>query len=116
MKLWDYVNWPALLFGLMIGFCIHSEWRLHNKLDDHIANFENLEKLADKKGLFFVVAYKPNGAVNHQILADSVRKNSDKHEVVCREWKTGEVYIFKYPCSVTDVTLAQDYIKFTTEK
>ena len=113
MKFWKYISWTTLLFGLMIGFCIYNERRLHNKLDEHIANFENLEKLSGKKGLFFVVTYKANGAIKHQLLADSVRKNSDKHEIVVREWQTGETYIFPYPVSITDVTYAKDYINFT---
>ena len=70
----------------------------------------------EDNGLYFVVDYKPNGAVRHQILCDSVRKDEDKKEVVVREWQTGEYYIFAYPVSITDVTYAKEYIKFTNMK
>lgn len=71
------------------------------------------EIITSKKddGLFFVVCYNPNGSINKEMLCDSVRKNSDKKELVCREWGTNETYIFSYPVSVTDVTYAKDYIK-----
>ena len=116
MKLWNYVNWPVLLFGLMIGFCIHSEWRLHKKFDKHIKDCEKIEQTTNKKELYFIVAYNLDGTINTHLLADYVRQNSSHHEVVVREWKTGETFIFSYPCSVNNVTFAQDYIKFTNEK
>ena len=70
----------------------------------------------ETEGLYFVVSYKAGGSVGKQIICDYFRKDANKGEVVCREWKTNEYYIFSYPVSVTDVTLAKDYIKFTNEK
>ena len=74
------------------------------------------EKFNPSEGLFYVVAYRGGSKINNEVLADYVRKDSNKGELVCREWKTGEYYIFPYPVSVYDVTLTKDYIKFTNEK
>lgn len=116
MKLWGYIDWTMIMMGIVMGFCIHSEFRLHSKLNEHIKACEKIEQTNDKKELYFVVAYNKDGSINAHILADQVRQNSDTHEVIVHEWRTGETFIFSYPCSVNDVTFAQDYIKFTNEK
>lgn len=77
----------------------------------------NNPPITEKEGLFFIVSYdKIKGTINDQILCDYIRKDSERGEIVCREWKTNEYYIFSYPISVTDVTKTKDYIKFTNEK
>ena len=116
MKWYHYIDWTMVMMGIVMGFCIHSEFRLHSKLNEHIKVCEKIEQTTGKKELYFVVAYNADGSINTHILADQVRQNSDHHEVVVREWKTNETYIFNYPCSVNNVTYAQDYIKFTNEK
>lgn len=99
---------PALC-GVVVASCF--AFFFHDVLGPTVP-----EKFSDDSGLFFVVSYKRNGAVDKQLLCDDVRKNPDKKELVCREWQTGEYYIFSYPVSITDVTLAKDYIKFTNTK
>lgn len=101
---------PATLFltGL-IFLSLGITAKIRNSAEEHLSN--------EKDGLFFVVSYNTaKGTIDKQVLCDYVRKNPEKHEVVCREWKTNEYYIFSYPVSMTDVTLAKDYIKFTNEK
>lgn len=79
---------------------------------------EKLLELALKsdRGLFFVVSYNSNGTVDKQIICSHVRKDPDLKEVVCEEYGTGDFYIFYYPVTITNVTLARDYIKLTNSK
>ena len=116
MRWYEYIDWSMIIIGIILGFCVSSEYRLHKKLNEHIKACEKVELSGEKKELYFVVAYNSDGSISNHILADEVNQNSDKHEVVVREWQTGETYIFSYPCSVNNVTFAQDYIKFTNTK
>lgn len=72
--------------------------------------------MKSNKGLFFVTSYTADGKVDKQILCSHVRENEDLKEFVCEEYETGDFYLFYYPVSVTNVTFAKDYIRFTNTK
>lgn len=64
------------------------------------------------KSMYIVLNYE-NGRVAHDIIASSVRDDKERRQVVCECAETGEVYIFSYPVSITDVTYTKDYIEWS---
>ena len=69
----------------------------------------------EKEGVFWVVKFNSKGKIQNQILADYIRENREKGEVVCKDFYSNDLHIFAGKVSVRDLTLTKDYINFTTD-
>ena len=73
------------------------------------------DKDIEKEGVFWVVKFNSKGKIQNQILADYIRENREKGEVVCKDFYSNDLHIFAGKVSVRDLTLTKDYINFTTD-
>lgn len=94
-----------------LGWCAYLE---HKTADSkvHITNSKITIEKSEDSSRYIVLNYE-NGKVTNDILASRVRDDKENKKVVCECAETGDIYIFAYPVSITDVTYTKDYIKWS---